>query len=204
MKKSLGWFLLILIAIAAGVGATLYMNSGSARSSLAGRPVPAPSPDPVVAEEPTAAIAREGEVVLTVAPDKLDNAQLRFEEARPAVPGSAAGGIRLSGTIQADSTKEVPVLPIAGGRVREVLAKLGDVVRTGQPLAVIFSNAIADAQTEYLKMLAELEEHEKRYARTTELLKLGAVSREQMEQDIARHKTLEAGVAAIRQKLLLL
>lgn len=204
MRNFRVWIILSLAAILGAIGLAYFLSRGPAQPSNAGRPVPAPSPDPVVAEPAATVEQRKGDIVLTLAPEKLVNAGLRFEDAKPAGPAAASSGIRITGTIQADSYKEVPVLPIAGGRVREVRAKLGDVVRTGQPLAVIFSNAIAEAQTEYLKMLAELEEHELRYARTVELLKLGAVSREEMEQATARHKTIEAGLAAIRQKLLLL
>ena len=203
MKNYRIWAALSVVLMVITVGLGVYVYFSSIRTSTAGRAVPTPAPDPVVVEQPATVQERAGEVVLTLAPDKVLNAQLRFEDAKPSGP-AAAGGIRVTGTIQADAYKEVPVLPIVGGRVREVRAKLGDVVRTGQPLAIIFSNAIAESQTEYLKMLADLEEHELRLARTIELLRLGAVSREQMEQETARHKNLEAGVAAVRQKLLLL
>src|SRR5574341_1163988 len=78
-------------------------------------------------------------------------------QVEPSGFSAVTGGLRTTGTVQANAYKEVPVLPIAGGVVREVSAQLGDKVNRGQKLAVIFSAELAEAQANYLKMLAELE-----------------------------------------------
>ncbi|MCI0485732.1 MAG: efflux RND transporter periplasmic adaptor subunit [Blastocatellia bacterium] len=112
--------------------------------------------------------------------------------------------MRTTGTVQPNAYKETPVFPIAGGIVREVKAELGNRVRQAQVIAVVFSTELAEAQAEYLKMLAEQEEHHQHYKRTAELLEIGAVSREELEMVTARHKTAQAKTASARQQLILL
>src|SRR5262249_59982475 len=92
----------------------------------------------------------------------------------------------------------------AGGITREVNAQLGEKVRKGQSLAAIFSNELADAQSDYLKMLAELEEHHKHHMRAIELVEIGAMSREELEGAVSKYKTAQANVSSARQRLLLL
>jgi RND family efflux transporter MFP subunit len=191
------------VVLVATVSMVLFFTRGASRSSSVGAPVPEPSVDPFARGGPTTT-PQPGEMVITLPADKFQNAQIKTEEAKLAQRAASSSGLRTTGTVQANAYKEVPVLPISGGRVREVRVELGDQVRAGQALAVIFSTELAEAQTEYLKMSAELEEHHQHHLRTVELVELGAASREEMEQATARYKGAKAEVAAARQKLLLL
>src|SRR6266849_5199662 len=71
---------------------------------------------------------------------------------------------------------------IAGGIVRQVSAELGAGVQLGQPLAVIFSSELAEAQMKYLSMQAMLHADHQKLQRTQKLVELGAASRQELEE----------------------
>lgn len=180
---------------------------GSHGNSLAGRPVPEPSGElsPSVSNAGSSGFASQpGDVLIEIQPDKLANAQLKIEAAtaQPSatIPDNA---IRTTGTVESNATKETPVLPVAGGIVREVGVQLGDKVLRGQRLAVIFSTELADAQADYLKMQAELEKHHQRFRRTEQLVEIGVASREEFEAVNAEYKIEQAKLAAMKQRLAL-
>jgi len=201
-KRRLVIVALLIVAVAGAFG--YWFTRGTNRSSLAGRPVPTPDFD---ATSPSAggASPRSGDLLITIQPEELENAHLKIEAA---VAQSAAstdtGGLRTTGTVEPNAYKVVPVLPIAGGIVRQVNFELGDKVERGQRLTVIFSTELADAQTAYLSMLAEIERHHQHYKRTAQLVEIGAASREELEEANATYKIEQAKLNAARQKLLLL
>jgi RND family efflux transporter MFP subunit len=197
--------LAVLLVISA-VGVTLLLRPGS--GSQAGRPVPAPTgvPVPAPSESGSGTAPRPGDITIAVAPDELENAQIKTEVATTQAVGSgvSSADTRTTGTVQSNAYKEVAVLPVAGGITREVNAQLGDKVRRGQTLATIFSTELANAQSDYLKMDAELEEHHKHHLRAIELVEIGAMSREELEQATSRYKSAQANVSSVRQRLMLL
>jgi membrane fusion protein, heavy metal efflux system len=195
----IGAFSLIIVAGAIGY----WFMRGTGRGSLAGRPVPTPDFD--VAPPAGGAVPRPGEMLITIQPDKLENAHFKFEAADTR-PGAAinASALRTTGTIEPNAYRVVTVTPIAGGVVRQVNFELGDKVERGQKLATIFSTELADAQTAYLSMLAEIERHHQKYKRAEKLVEIGAVSREEFEEVSAEYKIEQAKLTAARQKLLLL
>lgn len=195
----------VVIVVLAAVASIFIFMRDAGRTSTAGRPVPEPTLDPFGRSgSETSTTPRPGEMIVTIPADKLQNAQLKIEEATLQQGVAVAAGMRATGTVQSNAYKEIPVLPIAGGIVRQVKAELGDRVQTGQPLAVIFSTQLAEAQTAYLKVMADLEEHHQHHRRTVELVELGAASREELEQATAKYKMAQAELASARQRLLLL
>ncbi|MEW6207842.1 MAG: efflux RND transporter periplasmic adaptor subunit [Acidobacteriota bacterium] len=200
------WVVVALAIIGVAAVASMFIILRPAtRSSTAGRAVAEPTIDPFGRSgSMPSTTPRPGEMIVTITADKLRNAQLKIEEATLQQSVSAAGGMRATGVVQSNAYKEIPVLPIAGGIVRQVRAELGERVQAGQPLAVIFSTELAEAQTAYLKMLADVEEHHQHHRRTIELVEIGAASREELEQATARYKTAQAELASARQRLLLL
>jgi membrane fusion protein, heavy metal efflux system len=198
-----------VLLIAAAVVGVWLLTRGSGHSSIAGRPVPAPEGASVPAPSsapPSGTAPRPGEIVITLSPDKLENAQIKTEAVteHAGMPAAGAAGIRTTGTVQSNAYKEVPVFPIVGGVVRQINVELGNRVSRGQPLATIFSSELADAEAAYLKMAAEVEEHHQHHRRTTELVEIGAVSREELEQATSMYKTAEANLASSRERLILL
>lgn len=201
-----GALVLAAVIVAAAV---FLLTRGSSGSSIAGRPVPAPEGTSVPAPSgapSSGAAPRPGDIVITLSPDKLQNAQIKTEvvNEQPGMPSAGAPGIRTTGTVQSNAYKEVPVFPIAGGVVRQINVELGNRVTRGQMLATIFSSELADAEAAYLKMAAEVEEHHQHHRRTTELVEIGAVSREDLEQATSLYKTAEANLASSRERLILL
>jgi membrane fusion protein, heavy metal efflux system len=112
--------------------------------------------------------------------------------------------LRVPGIVKPNEYREVHVTPIADGIVRQVPVVLGDHVRTGQPLAVIFSSELAEAETQYLAYLAELDAEHKKLQRTQNLVRLGAASRQEEEEVTAAHAAHEAHGRAALERLRLL
>jgi membrane fusion protein, heavy metal efflux system len=72
-----------------------------------------------------------------------------------AVPHEGTSELRATGTVNPDISRTVPVISIATGRVVEIKARLGDVVRKGQTLLLVQSSDIAAAYSDYLKAVAD-------------------------------------------------
>lgn len=145
--------------------------------SRVGKPVPAPRT--VSFEEspqPTTAVEQK----LTLTPEQLRSVQLKIETVGEQ-PSSEAAGQMATGVVQANSYKETPVVSLVGGIVRSVSAELGQGVRRGQRVAVVFSNELADAQSRYLTAVATLDEHHRHHMRTMKLVEIGAASRQELE-----------------------
>jgi RND family efflux transporter MFP subunit len=190
---------LALLALGLVVGLLWW---GRSRNG-AGRPVPAPrtisadSSGSPVQTEPT-------ETTITLSAEAARNAGIKIETVGEKTMGAEATGAPVTGTVQANIYRSTPLVSLVGGIVRRVNAELGQNVRQGQILAVVFSDDLAKAQSEYLSTLAELDEHHKHHSRTMKLVEIGAASREELEQATTKLRTAEAAVASQRQRLLLL
>jgi RND family efflux transporter MFP subunit len=166
----------------------------------AGKPVAAPR-SISFAETPQAPAANDQRLVLTS--EQVRSAQFKFATVGEQ-PSSEATGQLATGVVQANTYKETPVVSLVGGIVRRVTPELGQSVRRGQTVAVVFSNELADAQSKYLAALAALDEHHRHHTRTIKLVEIGAASREELEMANTKLRDAEAEVANLRQKLLLL
>jgi RND family efflux transporter MFP subunit len=167
-----------------------------------GRPVPAPrniGPDQTTNQ----ASNTPGESTLTIGPEQAQRAGIKIETMGERVSADASGQ-QTTGIVQPNSYRDTPVMSLVGGIVRSVGPELGQSVRKGQTIAVVSSNDLADAQSKYLSVVAELEEHHKHHARTEKLVAIGAASREEFEMATSRLKAAESDVANLRQRLLLL
>jgi RND family efflux transporter MFP subunit len=141
------------------------------------------------------------ELQIDLAPDDLKKAQIHTTHVST---GVIAAKLRVPGIVKPNEYREVHVTPLAGGVVKEVPVVLGDHVKRGQPLAIIFSSELAEAETQYVSYLAELEAEHKKLERTRNLLKLGAASQQEEEEVAATHATHESHVRAALEKLKLL
>ena len=166
----------------------------------AGKPVAAPR-SVSFAESPQPATA--GGEKLTLTPEQMRTAQLKIETVGER-PSSEAAGQMATGVVQANTYKETPVVSLVGGIVRSVGAELGQNVRRGQRVAVVFSNELADAQSRYLTAVATLDEHHRHHLRTIKLVEIGAASRQDLEMAASQYREAESNLANLRQKLLLL
>ncbi len=198
--KSRQRMVLLSVGIAAAV-VILVLGAWLWRPKQGGKPVTAPRT--VSFSEPQSqAPALSGEQ-LTLTPEQMRNAQLQIEVVGER-PSSEAAGQMATGVVLANSYKETPVVSLVGGIVRSVGFELGQYVRRGQRVAVVFSNELAEAQSRYLTAFATLDEHHRHHLRTIKLVEIGAASRQDLEMANSQYREAEANVANLRQKLLLL
>jgi RND family efflux transporter MFP subunit len=155
-----------------------------------------PSPDTSADSDSTNA-----ELQVDLGPDDLKKAQIQTVHV---AMRETATALRVPGVVSADEYREVHVTPLAGGVIRQVPVVLGDHVRRGQTLAIIFSSELATVESEYLVMLAELEADHKKLERTEKLVKLGAASQQEQEGVVADHAGHEAHVRQATERLKLL
>src|SRR5262252_1239030 len=170
------------------------------RPRTGGKPVPAPRS---ISFESTSPAPSMTDQRLVLTPE-----QLRATEIKSATvgeqPSTEAAGQTATGVIQANTYKETPIMALVGGIVRSVNAELGQNVKRGQRVAVIFSNELADTQTRYLAAFAALDEHHRHHLRTIKLVEIGAASRQDLETATSEYREAESNLANLRQKLILL
>ena len=150
---------------------------------------------------PAAVSGASAELQIDLATDDLKKAQIRTARV---TKGVTAAKLRAPGIVKPNEYREVHVTSLVGGILKQVPVVLGDHVKRGQPLAVIFSSELAEAETQYVSYLAELEAEHKKLVRTQNLVKLGAASQQEEEEVAAMHAAHESHVRAALEKLKLL
>jgi len=93
-----------------------------------------------------------------------------------AVEHVATPQLRVTGTVNPDISRAVPVISIATGRVVEIDARLGDAVRKGQLLLKVQSADIAGAFSDYRKAVADEQLANTQLDRAKILYDKGAIS----------------------------
>lgn len=167
-----------------------------------GKPVPAPR-SVSFEEAPNRPTALAGNQKLTLTPEQVQGSSLKIETVVEQ-PSVQAAGLMTTGTVQANTYKETPVISLVGGIVHSVSGELGQNVKRGQKVAVVFSSELADALARYLAAVAALDEHHRHHLRTIKLVEIGAASRQDLETATTQYREAETNVANLRQKLLLL
>ena len=93
----------------------------------------------------------------------------------------AAPALNVTGTVQPDIARAVPVISIAAGRVIEVKARLGDVVKKGQLLLRVQSNDVNGAYQNYLKAVNDERLARIQLERNQVLYEKGAVAQSALQ-----------------------
>jgi RND family efflux transporter MFP subunit len=162
----------------------------------------APPAAPAAPEAPAAARpAGDEPVEVALTPEAIARAGIKVAPARTA---RLAGTMGLPGTVTSNAYRETRVNALVGGVATRVTAELGSRAKRGEPLAVIFSTELADAQMRYLGMQASFRADHQKLERTEQLVTVGAASRQELEEITATHEAHETELAAARQRLLLL
>ena len=94
-----------------------------------------------------------------------------------AVEHKAISALNVTGVVQPDITRAVPVISLAAGRVVEIKARLGDEVRKGQVLLRVQSNDVAGAYQTYLKAVNDERLAQLQLQRQQTLYEKGAVAK---------------------------
>jgi len=178
-----------------------FIEHRSGAKAVSRTPASSPTVSRPQASIPSDVVTATTDPEINLTADDLKKAQIHTAHV---MNRATQTSLRVPGIVKADEYREVHVTPIADGIVRQVPVVLGDHVRAGQPLAVIFSSELADAETQYLAYLAELDAEHKKLQRTQNLVRLGAASRQEEEEVTAAHAAHEAHVRAALERLRLL
>ncbi len=180
----------ITLIIVGAVGFSLWQRE-QGTTGIAGRPVPkvviTPTPGNIPAD-------------LVVSPEMIERAALKTSSIGTRQMETS---LRTTATVQPNSYRETPVMPLVEGRVTRVNVQLGDQVKEGQILATIFSAELAEAQMKYLTVEANLQFHANQAKRFERLADLGAVSRQELEEVNSRLREHHAEHASLRERMIL-
>ena len=94
----------------------------------------------------------------------------------PAVAHDSTSQLTVTGTVSPDISRSVPVISIASGRVVEIHARLGDVVKKGQILLRVQSADMSAAFSDYRKAVADEQLAHTQLERSQLLYGKGAIS----------------------------
>src|SRR4029453_16252079 len=150
---------------------------------------------------PSGAAKSDEPVEVSLTPEAMTRIGIKIDTVRAE---TATEGVGVPGTVASNAYRDTKGNALVGGVVRQVIVELGARVRRGEPLAVIFSSDLADAQMKYLSMRATFEADHQKLVRTEKVVALGSASRQELEEVTAMHAGHETELAAARQRLLLL
>jgi cobalt-zinc-cadmium efflux system membrane fusion protein len=113
----------------------------------------------------------------------------------------AAAQLKVTGTVNPDIAREVPVISLASGRVVDIKTRLGDDVKKGDLLIKVQSPDITNAYDTYLKAVNDEQFSNKAYVRAKELYEHGAISLGMLEQAEDSEKNARADLTASEEQL---
>lgn len=109
--------------------------------------------------------------------------------------------LNVTGTVNPDISREVPVISLASGRVVDIRARLDDNVKKGELLLRVQSPDITNAFDTYLKAVNDEQLANKAYVRAKDLYAHGAISLEVLEQAEDTETDAKADLDAANQQL---
>lgn len=121
-----------------------------------------------------------------------------------AVEYKTAPALNVTGVVQPDITRAVPVVSLASGRVVEIKARLGDVVQKGQLLLRVQSNDVSGAYQTYLKAQNDERLARIQLERAQTLYDKGAVAKSALETAQTTEQDAQADLTAASEQLRLL
>jgi cobalt-zinc-cadmium efflux system membrane fusion protein len=121
-----------------------------------------------------------------------------------AVEYKAAPALNVTGVVQPDIARAVPVISLASGRVVEIRARLGDVVQKGQLLLKVQSNDVSGAYQVYRKAVNDERLARIQFERAQTLFDKGAIAKGALEQAEDTEQDAKADLDAATEQLRLL
>ena len=144
----------------------------------------------------------------TVEPDlDANNFKVDHPEQFPvvaAIEHKAASALNVTGVVQPDISRAVPVVSLAAGRVVEIKARLGDVVKKGQLLLRVRSNDVSGAYQTYLKAMNDERLARQQLQREQMLYEKGAIAKSALEQAEDTEQDAKVDLNASTEQLRLL
>lgn len=116
----------------------------------------------------------------------------------------AAPALNVTGVVQPDIARAVPVISLAAGRVVEVKARLGDTVKKGQLLLKVQSNDVSGAYQVYRKAVNDELLARIQLERAQLLFSKGAIAKSALEQaeDVAKNAQADLDAALEQLRIL--
>jgi cobalt-zinc-cadmium efflux system membrane fusion protein len=121
-----------------------------------------------------------------------------------AVEYKAVSTLEVTGVVNPDIARAVPVISLAAGRVVDIKARLGDEVKKGQVLLRVRSNDVSGAFQFYSKAVNDERFARLQYERAQILYDKGAISKGALEaaEDAAKDAKVDLDTAAEQLKLM--
>ena len=116
----------------------------------------------------------------------------------------AVSALNVTGLVQPDISRAVPVISLAAGRVVDIHARLGDEVKKGQLLLRVQSNDVSGAYQTYLKAENDERLAQIQLERNQLLYEKGAVAKSALEAAETTEKDAKVDLNAAMQQLKLL
>jgi cobalt-zinc-cadmium efflux system membrane fusion protein len=113
----------------------------------------------------------------------------------------ATSTIQVTGTVNPDISRTIPVISIASGRVVETHARIGDYVKKGQLLMDVQSTDVSGAFGTYLKGVADEHLAQAQLDRATILYDKGAIAKSQVEIAQNAEDDAKAALSASEEQL---
>ncbi len=121
-----------------------------------------------------------------------------------AVEYKTAPALNVTGVVQPDIARAVPVVSLASGRVVEIKARLGDLVQKGQLLLKVQSNDVSGAYQTFLKAQNDERLAHIQLERAQTLYDKGAVAKSALEIAEDTEQDAQADLSAANEQLRLL
>ena len=109
--------------------------------------------------------------------------------------------LNVTGSVNPDISREIPVISLASGRVVDIKARLDDNVKKGELLLKVQSPDITNAFDTYLKAVNDEQLANKSYERAKDLYAHGAISQSTLEQAEDTENDAKADLTAADQQL---
>ena len=121
-----------------------------------------------------------------------------------AIGRNASTELGVTGVVNPDVSRAVPVVSLASGRVIELRVRLGDPVRKGQLLLRIQSHDVSSAFSDYRKAAADQVLTQEQLARAQALFERGAIAGKDLEvaQDAGAKARVDVETAAEHLRVL--
>jgi membrane fusion protein, heavy metal efflux system len=112
--------------------------------------------------------------------------------------------LNVTGSVNPDVSRTIPVISIASGRVVSIKTQLGAFVKKGELLMEVQSTDISNAFNQYLKAVNDERLARVQYDRAKILYDKGAIARSQLEIAENAEQDAQAGLIAAEQLLVVL
>ncbi|MGE3953562.1 MAG: efflux RND transporter periplasmic adaptor subunit [Pyrinomonadaceae bacterium] len=191
---------MVIVAIGAGVASVAVVALlvwYFTRSGNAGRPVPAPTMS--MSDTSDSSGNQFVDQTITLSATEVENAGLAIETVGEQL-ATESETVAATGVVEANAYKQTPAVSLVGGIVRRGLPELGESVRAGQTIAVIFSDEFAQTQSRYIALRTEVENARRNYERSLRLVEINQPGRGEVEQAARQRKAAEAAVAEFRNR----